>query len=100
MKNLFKRLFSRNVKIHDTFQNIELLIIWENDNWLSKLIQYWKNDGSLKINNGAAYNVIAKTEDRLCFKYPEYFVDFYNQVNGFNDGDTIGMFFQFGRLIK
>jgi len=58
----------------------------------NELIQSWKGT-DLKLNEAAPIELIIDTQQKLDFTFPNDFINFYKQVNGFNDWDVIGEMF-------
>ena len=61
-------------------------------NSIDELIQTWEHT-DLKLNEPAPTELIMDTQQKLDFTFPDDFINFYKQVNGFKDWDVIGNMF-------
>lgn len=67
------------------------------ESWVDRVIQKWKSEG-VKVNEGASIELIAETEKKLNFIFPEDFKAFYRQIDGFKDLDWQEHMFYFWPL--
>lgn len=67
--------------------------------WVDIKILIWKKDG-VKLNNAATPEIIADTQSKLEFIFPEDFINFYKKANGFIEWDIIGNMFSIWSLEK
>ena len=62
-----------------------------------QLIKAWRHT-DLKLNDPATEDLIQNTQQKIDYNFPEDFVRFYRQVNGFKDWDIIGNMFSIWTL--
>jgi hypothetical protein len=66
---------------------------------VDELIQLWRQT-NLRLNVPASMVLIVNAQHELGFAFPEDFIHFYQQVNGFKDWDVIGEMFSIWPLEK
>lgn len=97
MKNFFKNIFHKKsltikVPIDKELQFDQKM---HNDNLKKSIddqIKVWRHT-DLKLNDPATEDLIKQTQEKIGYEFPNDFIKFYTQVNGFKDWDIIGEMF-------
>ena len=64
---------------------------------MDEQIKVWRHT-DLKLNDPAAADLIRDTQQKIEYDFPDDFIKFYKQVNGFKDWDVIGEMFSIWTL--
>lgn len=71
----------------------------DDNNWISIQLKRCSQSGA-EINSPAKAATIKAVEEKLHYKFPTDFIDFYKQANGFVEWDFIGNMFSIWSLEK